>query len=339
MPWVVGQKLLTAGSNVEVAVEGRVGAVLVQAVADGLLVEAAGGLRHPGPGSPRRSTRRSPASRRPCTGGRASVARVENSSTISRDLGATARGSASLGSKIETESTPSASVAEAQQRARRREQAEHHRWLVAELLHRLDQADRLDTEPVVTMRSGSASRICGRDRAPVGGARRVRDVGHDLEPALLGDRARRVLASSASRAVMKSVEPLWLVTNAIVLGGSVAGSSGVEQLVRDELVGRRPDRPAGELAGVGHGRGQHRGVLRQHVAVALGDGHRRQDVRRGVGTHDQVDLVLADELLVEARRPGRVGLVVEDGPLDRSAEQPAVGVEPFDEHARRRSGG
>ena len=74
----------------------------------------------------------------------------------------------------------------------------------------------------------------------------------------------------------------------------------------------------------------HRGVLRDRVAVPFRHGDRRQDVRRGVGADDQVDLVLTDQPLVQRRHLRLVGLVVEHQPLDRTAEQPAAGVEPVD---------
>jgi hypothetical protein len=72
-------------------------------------------------------------------------------------------------------------------------------------------------------------------------------------------------------------------------------------------------------------------VVREHITASFGHGHRGQDERGGVRTHDQVDLVLRDQLLVEGGHVRLVGLVVERLPDNRPSEKPAVGVESLDE--------
>jgi len=106
---------------------------------------------------------------------------------------------------------------------------------------------------------------------------------------------------------------------------------GVEELLGHVLVRHRADRPCRELALVRQQRRDHGRVLRQDVAMPLGDGDGGQDVGRGIRPHDEVDLVLADEPLVELRHLRLVGLVVEDRPFDRPSEQAAVLVELLDE--------
>src|SRR5690606_31422937 len=65
--------------------------------------------------------------------------------------------------------------------------------------------------------------------------------------------------------------------------------------------------------------------------VSRGDGHRGLEVRRGVWADDQVDALLADELLVE--RGDVVGdrLVVTDVPDDGTAEEATRVIETLDE--------
>jgi hypothetical protein len=59
--------------------------------------------------------------------------------------------------------------------------------------------------------------------------------------------------------------------------------------------------------------------------------HRGEDVGCGVGPHDQVDTVLGDQLFVQFGDTGSVGGVVDEVPLDRSAQEATGIVEPIDE--------
>jgi hypothetical protein len=70
------------------------------------------------------------------------------------------------------------------------------------------------------------------------------------------------------------------------------------------------------------------------ITVALGDAHRRQDRCRRIGTLDQVDLVDRDQLLVEAARHVRLGLVVEQNILDGPAEEAVAAVDLLDHDLR-----
>ena len=57
------------------------------------------------------------------------------------------------------------------------------------------------------------------------------------------------------------------------------------------------------------------------------DRHRRRDHVGGVWPEQKVDLVDGDELRIERRHGARVALVVVVDELDRSPEQPALGVD------------
>jgi hypothetical protein len=81
-------------------------------------------------------------------------------------------------------------LTQSEQRARRGEQAEHQSRPVAQLLHCLDQAHRFDPQTIDHEQVGIGVAHLGRDRRPLRRTRRVRNVGRDLEPALLRDRDR-----------------------------------------------------------------------------------------------------------------------------------------------------
>ena len=72
------------------------------------------------------------------------------------------------------------------------------------------------------------------------------------------------------------------------------------------------------------------GMVDEHFVVALRDAHRREDVRRRVRAHHQVDLVDGDELLVERAREIGPRLVVLEHPLHGAAEQAVFPVELLD---------
>src|SRR5918994_5427750 len=78
--------------------------------------------------------------------------------------------------------------AEPERRARCREEAEHHRRLVAQLAHRGEQVDRVDTDAVVDDEIGVGVADLGGDRRPVRRRRWVADLGNDLVAAILRDR-------------------------------------------------------------------------------------------------------------------------------------------------------
>jgi hypothetical protein len=59
------------------------------------------------------------------------------------------------------------------------------------------------------------------------------------------------------------------------------------------------------------------------------DRHGRRDQRRGVGTDDQVDFVDVEQLRIDRRHLRGRALVVVVDELDRTAEEPALGVDIF----------
>ncbi len=76
-------------------------------------------------------------------------------------------------------------------------------------------------------------------------------------------------------------------------------------------------------------------MLRKHKPVTLGDWHCRHDVGGGVGAHDQVDTVLADELLIQRGHVVGYRFVVSQIPLDRPAEEATALVEAIDKQLPR----
>jgi hypothetical protein len=77
-------------------------------------------------------------------------------------------------------------------------------------------------------------------------------------------------------------------------------------------------------------RGNAEGVVHQHLAVALGHAHGREDGARGVGSHEQFDLVGGDQLLVQGAGQIGLGLIVTADPLHLATEQATACVELLD---------
>jgi hypothetical protein len=64
--------------------------------------------------------------------------------------------------------------------------------------------------------------------------------------------------------------------------------------------------------------------------VTLSHTHGRQDGTRGIGPHQQIDLVGGDQLLIQGASQIRLGLVVLADPLNLAAEQTPAGIELLD---------
>ena len=94
-----------------------------------------------------------------------------------------------------------------------------------------------------------------------------------------------------------------------------------------DLVGLAAHRKQHVVFGQG---GQAKGVVQQQFAVALGNAHGRQNIGRGVGAHQQVDLVHGDQLLVQGARHIGLGLVVFEHPLHWAAQPTTAFVELFE---------
>src|SRR6185295_6689105 len=176
--------------------------------------------------------------------------------------------------------------------------------------------------PLLTTRSGLASRTWvasgSQLTAAPGGylisatTSRPRSLAIETKPFLL----------SPAPYDTKSVEPVWLVRMAIFLGGRGRLATASNSWPGTNSLGANPnDHPGYE----------HGCVLREDVSVPLRHGHRGEDVGGGVGTHEEVDLVLRDELLVERGDLRLIRFVVADDPFDLAAEQPAGLVQPVDE--------
>ena len=116
------------------------------------------------------------------------------------------------------------------------------------------------------------------------------------------------------------------------LGRVAGGVERVEHGVGHRHLGRRTGRPGRELPVVFGQARNAEGVVDEHLAVALGDRHGREDGARGIGPDQQVDLVDRDQLLIERAREVGLRLVVEQHPFDRPAEQAAALVEVLDIH-------
>ena len=70
-------------------------------------------------------------------------------------------------------------------------------------------------------------------------------------------------------------------------------------------------------------------VMNQNLVVALGHAHGRQNIGRGVGTDQQINLVNGDDLFVQGARQVGPGLVVFEHPLDRATQQTVFLVQLF----------
>jgi hypothetical protein len=71
-------------------------------------------------------------------------------------------------------------------------------------------------------------------------------------------------------------------------------------------------------------------MMDQDLVVALRDAHRGKNGAGGIGSHQQVDLVDGDELLIKRAREIGLRLVVLDDPFDGTAEQAVLLVELLD---------
>jgi hypothetical protein len=117
---------------------------------------------------------------------------------------------------------------------------------------------------------------------------------------------------------MKCTDGNLLVTIATVFGVLPAAASASNSVFGNVAAGIGPERPRREVRVVlGEARNAER-VVDQDLVVALRHAHRGQDRAGGIRTHQQVDLVDGDELLVERSREVGLRLVVLDDPLDRA---------------------
>jgi len=71
-------------------------------------------------------------------------------------------------------------------------------------------------------------------------------------------------------------------------------------------------------------------VMNEDLVVALRDAHRGENRAGRVRTHQQVDLVDGNQLLIECARQIRFRLVVLDHPFDRTPEKPVFLVDLLD---------
>src|SRR5437867_13354471 len=92
----------------------------------------------------------------------------------------------------------------------------------------------------------------------------------------------------------------------------------------------RPERPSRELHHVYRERRNAERVVDKQLVIALLDAHRREDRAGRIGSHQQIDLVGRDELLVERTRKIGLRLVVPDDPFDLTTKQTAALVELLD---------
>ena len=68
-------------------------------------------------------------------------------------------------------------------------------------------------------------------------------------------------------------------------------------------------------------------MVHQHLVVTLRHTHGRQNRTRGIGPHQQINLVGRHQLLVHGARQVRLGLVVFHDPLDLAAQQATTRIE------------
>ena len=129
---------------------------------------------------------------------------------------------------------------------------------------------------------------------------------------------------------MKCTDGNLLVTMAIVFGGLGEAASASSTVVGNRRRRLGSERPGGELHVVLRHRRNAERVMDEHLVVALRHAHRREDRAGRVRSHQQVDLVGGDQLLVQRAREVGLRLVVLDDPLDLPAEQPAALVQLLD---------
>ncbi len=107
------------------------------------------------------------------------------------------------------------------------------------------------------------------------------------------------------------------------------GCQCVEHRVGHRVARVRPERPGRKCHLILGERRYAKGVVHQHLVVALRNPHRRQDGTCGIWPHQQVHFVRGHQLLVHGARQIGLGLVVLHDPLDFAPEQAATCVELF----------
>ena len=110
------------------------------------------------------------------------------------------------------------------------------------------------------------------------------------------------------------------------LGASV---QCIEHHVRKRHLRYMTGGPGGEMHIVFGQAGNSKGVMDQNLVVALGHAHGRQNIGRGVGANQQINLVNRDDLFVQGARQVGPGLVVLEHPLNGATQQAVFLVQLF----------
>src|SRR5215469_4812127 len=195
-----------------------------------------------------------------------------------------------------------------------------HLWLVADLVDRAYESDRVrrigeDGDDVRIGRLDSSD-----DRREVGGRRRIALVVDDLEAGRFDVRAR------AFRGVDREFGIGCRDRDRLRL--RVLRNGGFKETLARRYLRGRPQRDHGEVFRIVElGIDSQPEQADQHLLLLNHHGHRRRQQVRAVPADDDVDLVEVEQLLVQGGDRGRIALIVVIHELDRTAEQPALGVD------------
>jgi hypothetical protein len=208
--------------------------------------------------------------------------------------------------------------------------AEHLR-LQADLVRRQHDADRAERIGANHHEIGVDGLNRAHDRRVVRRARRIGLVVENLEAVCLGIRARAFAGVAGKFRVLGHERD--------GRGLRILRRGGLEKSLGERLLGRRAGRKHREVLRISElGVHVEREQADEGLALLHHDRHRRRDHVGRVAAEHEVGLVDIEQLGVDARHRRRIALVVVVHELDRTPEQPALGVGLFlpDLHAEER---